>query len=215
MMLAARHPQRVRSLILFAPANPFSDSGDALIRLYSSAPGRRLARLAPYIPRWAQMIALGRMYGDPTRIVEGSLEGYVEGGRIPGTVEHVLAILRGWSVDMAALKDALPRIADLPTLLVWGDRDRAVSLASGRRLERELPRSRLIVIPGGGHVVFEELPEAADRLLRDWLSRDPLTSYAIPASPRRDPATLAPFAHPLQVSARFQPVQAARLDTSS
>jgi pimeloyl-ACP methyl ester carboxylesterase len=184
MMLAARHPERVRSLVLFAPANPFSDSGDALIRLYSSAPGRRLARLAPYVPRWAQLILLGRMYGDPARIVEGSLEGYVEGGRIPGTIDHVLAIVRGWSADMAALKEALPRIASFPTLLVWGDRDRAVSLASGLRLERELPHSRLIVIPGAGHVVFEELPEVANPLMHDWLSRDPEASYA--AQPRLD-----------------------------
>ena len=34
LMLAARHPERVRSLILFAPANPFSHVGDTLVRFY-------------------------------------------------------------------------------------------------------------------------------------------------------------------------------------
>jgi len=171
LMLAARHPERVRGLILFAPANPFSNAGDKLIRFYGSLPGRALARLAPYVPRWVQLVALGRMYGDPARIVDGSLEGYTLGGRVPGTIDHVLAIVRGWFANMAALKAVLPRLAQVPTLLVWGDRDRAVSLASGIRLQGELPQSELVVLPGAGHVPFEEMPEAANRILHEWLVR--------------------------------------------
>src|SRR3984885_7438394 len=51
MMLAARHPDRVRRLILFAPANPFCDLGDQLIRFYQTRLGIRLARLIPFLPR--------------------------------------------------------------------------------------------------------------------------------------------------------------------
>jgi pimeloyl-ACP methyl ester carboxylesterase len=142
------------------------------------------------------------MYGDPARIVDGSLEGYVEGGRIPGTIDHVLAIVLGWSADMAALTDALPLLAKLPTLLVWGDRDRAVSLASGVRLERELPHSRLIAVPGAGHVVFEELPDQADRMMRDWLSGNPAATYA--AQPRRDQPLPEPALTRSKLSANLQ-----------
>src|SRR6202042_53030 len=71
LMLAARHPERMRSLILFAPANPYSHVGDYLVRIYTSFPGRLAVRLAPYLPRHIQLYALGRMYGDPTRIVDG------------------------------------------------------------------------------------------------------------------------------------------------
>src|SRR4051812_24680134 len=39
LMLAALHPNRVRSLILFAPANPFSRSSDLMVRVYSTALG--------------------------------------------------------------------------------------------------------------------------------------------------------------------------------
>src|ERR1019366_10177281 len=48
MMLAARHPERVRSLILFAPANPFSHAGYFLVRAYTAPLGRLTARLGPY-----------------------------------------------------------------------------------------------------------------------------------------------------------------------
>ena len=43
MMFAARHPDRVRRLILFAPANPFCDLGNQLIRFYQT-PFRHLVR---------------------------------------------------------------------------------------------------------------------------------------------------------------------------
>ena len=62
MMLAARHPERVRSLILYAPANPFSRLSDLLIRLYNSAPGRCFAHLVPHLPSALHRFALGRMY---------------------------------------------------------------------------------------------------------------------------------------------------------
>jgi pimeloyl-ACP methyl ester carboxylesterase len=188
LMLAARHSDRVRSLILFAPINPFSNLEDSLIRLYRSAPGRRLAAMAPYLPRWVQRIALGRMYGDPARIGEETLEGYVEGLRVPGTVEHVLAIVRGWHADMAALAKAIPRAARIPTLLVWGDRDRAVSVASGERLHREMAASELLVLRGGGHVVFAELPAECNRAMSAWLSRghEPAWLASVPrAQPQR------------------------------
>ncbi len=50
LILAARHPERVRSLILFAPANPFCAQADMMIRFYSSFSGGLLAKLAPYVP---------------------------------------------------------------------------------------------------------------------------------------------------------------------
>ena len=170
MMLASRHPERVRRLVLFAPANPFCDLGRQLIRFYCTTPGRYLARLLPSIPIWAKSIALGRMYGDPSRIADDSLDGYISGLNIPGTVDHVLQIVRRWHVDMGELRDALSRLTAKPTLLVWGDRDRAVGLASGRQLQQILPQSQLMVLPGVGHIAFEELPDVCNQAMRDWLS---------------------------------------------
>jgi len=195
LMFAARHPERVRSLILFAPANPFSLVGDPLVRLYTSAPGRLLARLLPHLPRAIYRIALGRMYGDSARIVDGTLDGYIDGLRIPGTIDHVMAIVHSWFAEMAALKAALPLVPRVPTLLVWGDRDRAVTLASGLQLHRELPWSEWIVLPGAGHVTFEEMPEECNRILHDWLLRNhtagPQSDYVAPAPPVRGPTPVA------------------------
>jgi pimeloyl-ACP methyl ester carboxylesterase len=169
MMLAARHPRRVRSLILFAPANPFCDLGRQLIHFYQTRFGCWFARQIPHLPRMLKATALSRMYGDPARVVDGALEGYIAGLHVPGTIDHVLQILQRWSADMSLLRSMLSKLSAKPTLLIWGDRDRAVGLSSGRQLERMLPQSRLVVIQGAGHIAFEEVPEVCNQTMRDWL----------------------------------------------
>ncbi len=178
MMFAARHPNRVRSLILFAPANPFCDLGHQLIRFYQTRFGIWLARQIPVLPRMVKATALSRMYGDPARVSIDSLEGYTDGLHVPGTIDHVLQILQRWFVDMGLLRSALTGLSAKPTLLIWGDRDRAVGLNSGRELQRMLPQSSLVVIPGAGHIPFEEMPDFCNQIMHDWLLTHPRSALA-------------------------------------
>jgi pimeloyl-ACP methyl ester carboxylesterase len=171
MMTAALAPERVRSMVLFAPANPYSRKADWMVRLYASAAGDVIGPLAPRLPRRIHHWALKRMFGDPARIPPGCVDIYREALRIPGTIPHVLAIVRSWFAEMDNLRSALPRLAATPTLLVWGDKDRVVSLASGRRLEREL-HAELVLFKGGGHLVFEEFADDVNRLMLEWLQRN-------------------------------------------
>jgi 4,5:9,10-diseco-3-hydroxy-5,9,17-trioxoandrosta-1(10),2-diene-4-oate hydrolase len=177
MMFAARHSDRVRRLILFAPANPFCDLGHQLIRFYQTRFGIWVARQIPSLPRMLKATALSRMYGDPSRVSAGALEGYIEGLHIPGTMDHVLQIVQRWFVDMGLLRSVLERLVAKPMLLIWGDRDRAVGLNSARELQRILPQSSLMVLPGVGHIAFEEMPEVCNTAMREWLLK-PLPSEA-------------------------------------
>jgi len=188
MMLAARHPERVGRLILFAPANPFCDLGHQLIRFYQTPFGIWLARRIPSLPRMLKATALSRMYGDPSRVSVDALDGYTQGLHIPGTVDHVLQIVQRWSVDMGILRSALTGLAAKPTLLIWGDRDRAVGLNSAHELQRTLPQSRLLVLPGVGHIPFEEMPEVCNQAMHDWLINPSLLDQAQPVAFRSQPA---------------------------
>ncbi len=170
MMLAARHPERVRKLILFAPANPFCNFGHPLIRFYRTRPGMLLARCVPALPRRLKAAALGRMYGDPAKVVEGTLEGYIAGLQIPGTIDHILSILGSWFDDMSRLRSALLDLAEKPTLLIWGDRDRTVGLSSAYRLMQTLLHAELLVMPGVGHIPFAEMPDECNRAMVAWLA---------------------------------------------
>jgi pimeloyl-ACP methyl ester carboxylesterase len=170
LMLAALHPERVRSLVLHAPANPFSDVADPLIRFYRTSLGRWFAGRLPTVPASVQALALGRMYGDASRIRNGSVERYIESLRVPGTVSYVLSILDRWELDMSALQAALPGVRRVPALLLWGDRDRAVSLHSGERLMEYFDRASLLVIPGAGHLPHEEVPVAFAGAINSFLA---------------------------------------------
>ena len=184
LMLAALHPRRVRRLILFAPANPYCHSSDLLARIYSTPWGGFLFCMLPYLPAPIQRIALGEMYGGPDRVVDSCLQEIVAGLRSPGTLRHVLCIIRCWFAERAVLKSALRRVKRIPTLLVWGDRDCTVSLSSGNMLKRRLRGSELIVLRGGGHSVFEEIPEEANRIMLEWLDRHSLSTPRRPELPR-------------------------------
>jgi pimeloyl-ACP methyl ester carboxylesterase len=159
MMLAARHPGKVRSLVLHAPVNPFCNLSDPLIHFYQSGLGRWFAHRIPTLPESMQELALGRMYGNANQIREGSREKYFGSLCVPGTIDYLLSLLGNWSDDMRRLESVLESIRNFPSLLLWGDRDRTVGLASGYRLQHCLVRSSLVVLPGAGHLPFEECPE--------------------------------------------------------
>lgn len=166
MCFAALYPERVRSLVLHAPANPFCHQSRPQIQFAGTRVGRLVAHWLPRAPRALHQAALTRMYGQPERVQPGSVETYVQSLRVPGTVEYVLSVLRNWVPDMAALTPLLPRLRRLPVLLLWGARDRAVSLASASRL-RAVLRAPLEIFPELGHLPFEEAPEEfADRIRR-------------------------------------------------
>jgi pimeloyl-ACP methyl ester carboxylesterase len=171
LTLAAKYPSRVRNLLLHAPANPFSHLADPLVRFYLSGLGTWFAQRVASLPEPMQALALGRMYGDPTQLRDGSLAKYINSLRVPGTVAYVLSILKTWFDDMAKLELALQHVRQFPTLLLWGDRDRAVSLESARELRRCFERVELVELPGTGHLPYEECPETLARLVNSFLAR--------------------------------------------
>ena len=61
---------------------------------------------------------------------------------------------------------------DIPTLLLWGRRDRVVPLWVGERLARDLPSARLHVFDACGHLPPEELPDESWSVLERFL-REP------------------------------------------
>jgi pimeloyl-ACP methyl ester carboxylesterase len=186
LMLAAKNPTRVRSLMLHAPANPFSRLADPLIHFYLSGLGNWFAYRVPTLPTPMQAIALGRMYGDPAQVRDGSLEKYIRSLRIPGTVTYVLSMLRTWLDDMGKLEAALKHLRQFPALLLWGDRDRAVDLQSLQQLQLYFDQPEFVVLPGAGHLPHEECPGIFARKVNAFLDRTRRQSEAGPRLVRRN-----------------------------
>lgn len=83
-MFLAAQSRRVRSLVLAAPVNPWSDFGAGRIRFLKGRFGGALLRMAWPVSRPLHRIAVERMYGDPRRVPTGTIEGYSSLAMRPG-----------------------------------------------------------------------------------------------------------------------------------
>jgi len=68
----------------------------------------------------------------------------------------------------ADLRDVL-RLVEVPTLLLYGDKDVRSPVSVGQALHAQIPTSRLVVIPGVGHVSNFEAPERFNAEVRSFL----------------------------------------------
>jgi pimeloyl-ACP methyl ester carboxylesterase len=166
-----RKPARLRSLVLAAPVNPWSQFGRGRLKmLATSSSARALLRLVLPYSRPLHSWALRRLYADPARIQPGTLEGYSPVILEPGRALHVLSAIRSWRKDLESLRAGIKEV-DVPVLLIWGDRDRAVDPASCAALKEHLANCEAVRLPDVGHMPFEEAPEEFNRLVMEFLGK--------------------------------------------
>lgn len=72
------------------------------------------------------------------------------------------------SLAEADLRAVLPTVG-VPTLLLHGDEDVRAKLRGAHAMASAIPGSRLVVLPGVGHVSSVEAPELVSREIRDFL----------------------------------------------
>ncbi len=170
MRAASLAPERIKRLILVAPVNPWSLYGRRMATFLTTWPITWLfSRVAPFLQVTHDRL-LRRLYGDASRIRPGTLEGYSAPLAQPGAFNTGLSILRTWDRDLEELRQCLPSIAHIPTLIVWGSRDNAVDPASAETLCRQFQKCRLLILPGVGHLPYEEAPEGFNRAVIGFLT---------------------------------------------
>ncbi|MFF3321374.1 alpha/beta fold hydrolase [Streptomyces sp. NPDC002889] len=67
--------------------------------------------------------------------------------------------------------EALTAFADLPVLVLAGDKDLVTPSAHSEAIADELPDAELVIVPDGGHLVMLEHPEVVTDRLADLLAR--------------------------------------------
>jgi pimeloyl-ACP methyl ester carboxylesterase len=160
---ALRHPGRVRALALL-DTGPGFKKPDAQARWLEQT--ERTARILEergfegFLASRGSDTAVGRRREDPAsrRAAEAIAR---------QTVHGVAWFGRRVSGLAPGCIDDLPRIA-LPTLVLVGEEDEAFRRAAEVMAAR-LPQARHVVIPGAGHVVTLEAPEALNQALLSFL----------------------------------------------
>jgi pimeloyl-ACP methyl ester carboxylesterase len=162
----------LRRLVLVCPVNPYSAHGKRLAPFFGTRFGAALFRKGIGMSRTSHLFPYfhSRLYADRGRIPPGTLEGYTAPLQIPGLFEHALSIVRTWTDDLRELEALLPKLAPIPTLLMWGDKDPAVYVSSQLPLAKHFPNSRTVIFPGVGHLPYEECPEEFNAALVSFLT---------------------------------------------
>ncbi|MEV6011461.1 alpha/beta hydrolase [Streptomyces sp. NPDC051976] len=179
--VAAARPDLVRTLTLISPALPeLPPQRTAWPTGLVSVPGipalyLRATRDWPIERRTAELMAL--CYGDPSLVGEparaAAADEYQRRISLPYFWDALVRSTRG-IVNAYTLggQHSLWRQAErvlAPTLLVYGGRDKLVSVRVAPRAARAFRDARLLTIPGSGHVSMMEYPELVARAFRDLL----------------------------------------------
>jgi pimeloyl-ACP methyl ester carboxylesterase len=109
------------------------------------------------LPRGIIVSSLENVYGDPTLVSDELIDRYYDMARREGNRD---ALVRRFSLGMNGVDTlAIARIG-VPTLILWGMRDRLIPPANAERFARDIAGSRIVRFDALGHVPHEEDPAA-------------------------------------------------------
>ncbi|MCK7624096.1 alpha/beta hydrolase [Streptomyces sp. RS10V-4] len=177
--IAAARPDLVRTLTLVSPALPeLRPQRTAVPTALLAVPGvarlfSRLTRDRTPEQRTREVLAL--CYGDPARVTpEGfatAVEEYARRLELPYFWEvmerSARAVVGSYTLSgQHNLWRQAERVL-APTLLVYGGRDRLVSIRMARRAAAAFRGARMLTLPEAGHVAMMEYPEAVARAVRE------------------------------------------------
>ena len=187
-VLAEAHPEKVRSLTLFAPVG------------FGRVAAAELGRLpmADRIVSKTVQLALARPLA--TRMIFAA---FVANGQKPTSsmVDELRAHAEPWSRGTACAVQAILRICDGsgalhrrwlrykgPVRVLWGARDMLVPVSHAKALACCLPQAEITVWPGMGHYPQHERADELDNYLSAVSSRAPKTGRIKPPVIRTAPA---------------------------
>ena len=169
--VASLAPQRVQRLILV-------DAAGYELQAQSVPIGFRLANV-PLInrsfewllPRGLVEASVREVYGDPAKVTPALVDRYFETTLREGNRRALVQRFQAQAIDLQAVPSNVERLRALkmPTLLIWGERDRLIPPALGERFKRDIAGSRLVLVDGAGHVPQEEDPAASVAPVRLFL----------------------------------------------
>ncbi len=166
MRYTADHPERIERLVLISPG-----SLEPRVRGRTTpANVPKAADLLGYIlPKSFTRFMLTNDYGDPERVTDAVVDEWYEMWMREGNRLAMLNLLRQYV--SGGVEDKI-RAVSVPVLLIWGEKNKRVPLALAYETKDLLvnsPEVRLEVLPGIGHMLVQEAPEASSQLIRRYL----------------------------------------------
>ncbi|TLS36430.1 alpha/beta fold hydrolase [Pseudalkalibacillus caeni] len=151
--IAKNRPDLVSRLILLSSSGYMERSKLSLV--YSSYLPFFSLGLKKWLEKQGVRKNLLNCVSDPNMIDEEMIQGYLQPFNDDNIFKSLTRMIRDREGDLSS--EELKKIT-IPSLLIWGKEDRVVPLKIGKRLNRDLPNSKLIVYENTGHLLPEEKP---------------------------------------------------------
>jgi pimeloyl-ACP methyl ester carboxylesterase len=172
--LAINFPQRVERLALVSPAgistynNPGATRALPSLRRIENVIGAYTGWVAAHSDAVARRpglrnAAFGLVARHPGRLPAALVAEQIRGAGKPGFIQGLAANL---DYDF---RHRLGEIA-CPTLVVWGDRDRVITVRDAEVYSELIPGARKVIFEDTGHVAMLERPAAFNALLDEFLN---------------------------------------------
>ena len=184
--VAAQHPELVGSLTLISPAlpdlRPRIGSAQLTVALVPLL-GPFIVRLAMRAdPEWMARRIYALCYGDPNAVSPDRHARELATLRLRASLPHSPRAYRASLRTMvAAYLDPGPRrlwqqvaLVDVPTLVIYGGRDKLVAEQVALRAKRTFADAELLRLPAAGHLAHLEDPGTVAAALRALVSRPDL-----------------------------------------
>src|SRR3954463_7221412 len=149
------HPERVSRLVLVASTAGIDDPA---LREERRAADEKLAdetergTIEEFADRWSRQPLFAGTPPDAAKVCRADL--------LRNDPKALAAVLRGLGAGaMAPLWDRLSELDGMPVTIIAGERDGRYA-ATGRRIAAALPGARLLLVPGAGHGLPREAPQA-------------------------------------------------------
>ncbi|HYJ87215.1 MAG TPA: alpha/beta hydrolase [Pyrinomonadaceae bacterium] len=164
--VALDHPESVKKLVLVGAVTNNKPTRYMLMRLFGSPIiGDILSPLLVGSRRLLRM-RMKRVYDRHSWEMD---EKRVDARHIPlrtrGAHRAIIRTVRRWDAERVSRE---AHMMTRPTLIVWGENDREVSIEDGRRIQERIPNSRLFVFRDCGHLPHEEYPEEFIELVSEF-----------------------------------------------
>jgi len=151
---AAAMPDRVARLVLVDASGYGVEPGNAPLGFKLAGMPVTRELMAWTLPRGVVEKTVRHVYGHPEKVTPELVDLYVDMTLRAGNRRALSRrIEQGYSGDVAQIRQL-----KVPTLILWGGRDRLLPVENGRRFAKDIAGSTLVVFDDLGHVPQEEDP---------------------------------------------------------
>jgi pimeloyl-ACP methyl ester carboxylesterase len=162
LSIAARHPERVKALMLMNTRAAADTPEAAKIREGLAGKVEESGDTGPVVDGMLPKLFSRKTFERHPELVARM---HARMARTPART--IVGTLRGLAIRPDRTED-LPRIA-VPTLVIAGTEDQLIPMEESERIARSMPDARLVTIPDAGHVAPMENHPVTDPAILDFL----------------------------------------------